>query len=167
MRESTTSPSDAAAVQALSVVLRQQNRLQEARTALERSLRSAEFAPADEARLRTELGGILAIEGRLQDAARELRAAQQLDPTEPQTSFVLGMVLLDLRRPEEAARAFAATLALRPDLTMARLRLAAILAQTDRCQEAIALLDDGRRFATNDPMFAQASQQLRSACAEG
>ena len=153
-------------MQALSVVLRQQNRLQEARTALERSLGSADFAAADEARLRTELGGILAIEGRLPDAARELRTAQQLDPTEPQTSFVLGMVLLDLRRPEEAARAFAAALAVRPDLTLARLRLAAILAQTDRCEEAIALLDDGRRFATNDPMFAQASQQLRSACAE-
>lgn len=159
-------PSDAAAVQALSVVLRQQNRLQEARTALERSLRSAAFAPADEARLRTELGGILAIEGRLPDAARELRTAQQLDPTEPQTSFVIGMVLLDLRRPEEAARAFAATLALRPDFTMARLRLAAILAQTDRCDEALALLDDGRRFATNDPVFTQASQQLRAACAQ-
>ncbi len=159
-------PSDAAAVQALSVVLRQQNRLQEARTALERSLRSAEFAPADEARLRTELGGILAIEGRLPDAARELRTAQQLDPTEPQTSFVLGMVQFDLRRPEEAARAFAATLALRPDFTMARLRLAAILAQTDRCEEALALLDDGRRFAANDPVFAQASQQLRTTCAE-
>ena len=159
-------PSDAAAVQALSVVLRQQNRLQEARAALERSLRSADFTAADEARLRTELGGILAIEGRLPDAARELQTAQQLDPTEPQTSFVLGMVLLDLRRPEEAARAFAATLALRPDFTMARLRLAAILAQTDRCEETLALLDDGRRFATTDPMFAQASQQLRSACAE-
>ena len=158
-------PADAAAVQALSVVLRQQNRLQEARTALEGSLRTADFAPADEARLRTELGGLLAIEGRLRDAARELGTAQQLDPTEPQTSFVLGMVLLDLRRPEEAARAFAAALAVRPDLTLARLRLAAILAQTDRCDEAITLLDDGRRFAANDPVFTQASQQLRAACA--
>ncbi|MXX75227.1 MAG: tetratricopeptide repeat protein [Holophagales bacterium] len=75
------------------------------------------------------------------------------------------MVLLDLRRPEEAARAFAAALAVRPDLTLARLRLAAILAQTNRCDEAITLLDDGRRFAANDPVFAQASQQLRTACA--
>lgn len=159
-------PSDAAAVQALSVVLRQENRLREARTALEGSLRSAvEFGPADEARLRTELGGILAIEQRLADAARELRTAQRLDPTEAQTSFVLGMVLLDLRRPEEAARAFAATLAVRPDFTLARLRLAAILAQADRCEEAVTLLDDGRRFAANEPAFAQASQQLRTACA--
>jgi len=158
-------PSDAAALQALSVVLRQQNRLREARTALERGLSSTQFPADEEARLRTELGGILAIEGRLADAARELRTAQQLDPTEPQTSFLLGMVLLDLRRPEEAARAFAAALAVRPDLTLARLRLAAILAQTNRCDEAITLLDDGRRFAANDPVFAQASQQLRTACA--
>ena len=159
-------PSDAAALQALSVVLRQQNRVAEARGRLERGLRSRTFAAVDEARLRTELGGILAIEGRLRDAARELEAAQRLDPTEPQTSFVLGMVLLDLRRPEEAARAFAAALAVRPDLALARLRLAAILAQTDRCDEAIALLDDGRRFSANEPAFAQASRQLRAACAD-
>ena len=131
-------PSDAAALQALSVVLRQQNLLGDARTALERGLRSTRFPAAEEARLRTELGGIFAIERRLADAARELRTAQRLDPTEPQTSFVLGMVLLDLRRPDEAARAFAATLAVRPDFTLARLRLAAILAQTDRCEEATA-----------------------------
>ena len=158
-------PSDAAALQALSVVLRQQNRVAEARAELERGLRSVRFAATDEARLRTELGGILAIEGRLRDAARELETAHELDPTVAQTSFVLGMVLLDLRRPEEAARAFAAALAVRPDFTLARLRLAAILAQTDRCEEALALLDDGRRFAGDDAAFAQASRQLRAACA--
>ena len=76
------------------------------------------------------------------------------------------MVLLDLRRPEDAARAFAAALAVRPDFTMARLRLAAILARTDRCEEALAVLDDGRRFAASDPAFVQASRQLRTACAE-
>ncbi len=159
-------PSDAAALHALSVVLRQQDRLPEARTALQRGLASASFAAPDEARLRTELGGIFAIQGRLREAARELETAQQLDPAEPQTSFVLGMILLDLRRPEQAARAFAAALAVRPDLTAARVRLASILAQTDRCGEALALLEDGRRFAGGEPSLAQALRQLRSVCAE-
>ena len=159
-------PSDAVALQALSAVLRQQNRVGEAREGLERGLRSETFAAADEARLRRELGGILAIEGRLRDAVRELRAAQRLDPTEAHTSFVLGMVLLDLRRPEEAGRAFAAALAIRPELTLARLHLATILVQTDRCEEALGLLDDGQRFAADEPVFAQASQQLRTFCAD-
>ena len=159
-------PSHAPALQALSVVLRQQNRVQEARAALERGLGSGLFAGTDEARLRTELGGILAIEGRLREAARELRTAQQLDPSQAETSFLLGMVSTDLRRPEEAARAFATALALRPDLTPARVRLASILSQTDRCTDALQLMEDGQRFAANDAAFAQALRQLRTVCAE-
>ncbi len=159
-------PRDAAALQALGVVLRQQDRLPEARAALERGLASGGFAATGEARLRTELGGIFAIQGRFRDAARELLTAQRLNPAEAQTSFVLGMVLLDLRRPEEAARSFAAALAVRPDLTPARLRLASLLAQTDRCAEALELLEDGRRFAGGDPSFAQVLQRLRTVCAE-
>ncbi len=110
-------PTDGAALVALSVVLRQQNRLAEARTILESALASGGFSPAGEARLRTELGGIFAIQGRLRDAAKELQTARQLNPTEAQTSFMLGMVQADLGRTEEAVRALAAALAVRPDLT--------------------------------------------------
>ena len=158
-------PSDGAALQALSVVLRQQDRLPEARTALERGLASGLFAAADEARLRTELGGIFAIQGQLRPALTHLQAARRLDPTQAETSFLLGMVQADLGRTEEAARSLAAALVVRPDLTPARLRLASILAQTDRCEEALGLLEDGRRFAAGDSAFAQALQQLRTVCA--
>lgn len=161
-----TAPSDAAALQALSFVLRQQNRLREARDALARGLASGRFTGAAEAGLRTELGGVLAIEGRLGESASELRSAQRLDPLQPETSFLLGMVLTDLRRPDEAARAFAAALAVRPDLTQARLRLAFHLARTERCPEALTLVEDGLRLAASDPALTQALGQLRTVCAE-
>ncbi|MCY3968916.1 MAG: tetratricopeptide repeat protein [Acidobacteria bacterium] len=158
-------PSDATSLHALSVVLRQQGRLPEALTALERGLAAGPFAPADEARLRTELGGIFAIQGRLRPALNHLQAAQRLDPTQAETSFLLGMVQADLGRAEEAGRSLATALAARPDLTPARVRLAVLLAQTDRCSEAQELLEDGRRVTPNDPALAQALSQLRNACA--
>ena len=156
---------DVAALQALSVVLRQQGRLQEARTALERGLASGLFAAPDEARLRTELGGIFAIQGQLRPALTHLQAAQRLDPTQAETSFLLGMVEADLGRPGEAARALATALAVRPDLTPARLRLASLLAQTDRCDEALQLVEDGKRFAGNEAALGQALRELRTTCA--
>ncbi len=157
-------PSDAASLQALSVVLRQQNRLEEAQAGLESGLAAAQFSRSDEARLRTELGGILAIRQQLGAAARELRLAVGLDPTEAGASFLLGMVLLDLRRPGEATAAFEAAIAVRPDLVMARLRLAALLAQSERCNDALALLDEGRRFPGAEPALAQAFSELRTVC---
>ena len=159
-------PSDAAALQALSVVLRQHERLPEARAALERGLASAPFAATDEARLRTELGGILAIEGQLLPALTHLETAQRLDPTQAETSFLLGMVQADLGRPGQAVRALAAALAVRPDLTPARLRLASLLARANRCDEALQLVEDGRRFAGNEAALGQALRQLRTTCAE-
>ncbi len=156
---------DAAALQALSVVLRRQNRLAEAQAALERGLASSSFAALDEARLRTELGGILAIQGQLRPALTHLQTAQRLDPTQAETSLLLGMVQADLGRPEEAARSLAAALAVRPDLAPARVRLASILAHTDRCAEALELVEDGRRLTPNDPALVQALRQLQAICA--
>ena len=75
------------------------------------------------------------------------------------------MVQADLGRPEEAARALATALAVRPDLTPARLRLASLLAQTDRCDEALQLVEDGRRFAGNEAASGQALRDLRTTCA--
>ena len=158
-------PSDGPALHALSVVLRQQNRLAEARAALERGLVSSSFAAPDEARLRTELGGIFAIQGQLRPALTHLQAAQRLDPTQAETSFLLGMVEADLGRPGEAARSLAAALAVRPDLTPARVRLASILAQTDRCDEALQLVEDGKRFAGNEAALGRALRELRTTCA--
>lgn len=159
-------PSDAATLQALSVVLRQQGRLADARTALERGLAAGPFAPADEARLRTELGGIFAIQGRLRPALTHLQAARRLDPTQAETGFLLGMVQADLGHTEEAARSLATALAIRPDLTPARVRLGALLVQTGRCPEALELLEDGRRVTPNDPTLAQSLGQFRNACAK-
>ncbi len=160
----SAAPSDAAALQALSVVLRQQNRLAEARTTLERALALGGFAPVDEARLRTELGGIFAIEGRLQSALTHLRAAVRLDPGRAETSFMLGMVQADMGRDEEAVRALAAALAVRSDLTPARLRLASLLVRTGRCAEALELVDDGRRLTPDDPALLQAASRLQTVC---
>ncbi len=158
-------PTDGAALQALSVVLRQENRLVEARTTLESALASGGLSRAGEARVRTELGGIFAIQGRLRDAARELQTAQRLNPTEAQTSFMLGMIQADLGRTEEATRALAAALAVRPGLTPARLRLASLLVQENRCPEGLQLLQDGRRLTPNDPALIQTLGQLQTICA--
>lgn len=89
------------------------------------------------ARPRALLGVLLARQGRLEDAARELEAAKRLSFREVDARTELGFVLLRLGREEEALVELRDVLRIDRHATRAYVGIGAILARRDRLPEAI------------------------------
>jgi len=78
------------------------------------------------------LGHVLYVQGRTEEAMRHDEAALATRPTEPEAHNNLGNALLRLKRPAEAADHFRAALAVQPDSTSAHFNLGiALSAQGD------------------------------------
>ena len=84
------------------------------------------------------LGGVLATEGRLDEAVEQFRKAVEICPYAVMYQNNLGDALIACGRPDEAAVHFRKVLELDPDCVEAHDRLGVLLAGRDQLDEAIA-----------------------------
>ena len=158
-------PADAGAARFLSRILRQQQRLAEAQTVLERSLEIRRGVPAEEGALRLELGRILALRGDPARAFSQLAQARRQAPDLFEAGFLAGLVAAQLGNLDYASDAYAEVLGARPDFVPARLGLAEVLERRGRCVDAVDLLEEGRRLRPGERTLYGPLARLRAACA--
>lgn len=158
-------PADATAARFLSRILRQQERLAEAQTVLERALARDQRHVAEEGALRLELGRILALRGEPARAFSQLARARRQAPDLFEAGFLAGLVAAQLGNLDYAAEAYVEVLGVRPDFVPARLGLAEVLERRGRCEEAVELLEEGRRLRAGDRSLDGPLARLRAACA--
>jgi tetratricopeptide (TPR) repeat protein len=158
-------PADAGAARFLSRILRQQQRLGEAQTVLERSLEGRRGAPGEEGALRLELGRILALRGDPARAFSQLAQARRLAPDLFEAGFLAGLVAAQLGNLDYASDAYTEVLGARPDFVPARLGLAEVLERLGRCADAVELLEEGQRLRPGERTLDGPLARLRAACA--
>lgn len=160
-------PTDFGAARALSRILRQQERLGEAQEVLESALRRQQGVPVEEAALRLELGRILAMRGEPARALSQLAQTRRQAPELYEAGFLAGLVAAQLGRLDYASEAYVEVLGVRPDFGPARLGLAEVLERRGRCEEAVEVLEEGRRLRPAARSLEGPLARLRAACAAG
>lgn len=133
--------------------------------AAERAYRRALQRHPQAADLHNELGDVLAVANRFDEAAREYREAVRLDPHDDDAWHDLGVALMARGRRRQARAALARALELteREEVRLsARIHLAAIAAEEGRLQQAIDTWEDVLRA---DPGLIPVRMALASAYA--
>jgi tetratricopeptide (TPR) repeat protein len=127
-------------------------------------MKVVELSPEDEAAQRN-LGSVLLLTGRREEAAAHLRKASELklraaldaDPASARGFDDLGVLLAQTGRLEEAVAQFEKAVALKPDFAAARANLGGALAKLGRLDEALVQL---RKTLESDAGNAPAHYEL-------
>jgi tetratricopeptide (TPR) repeat protein len=101
--------------------------------------------------IHTNLGSLLRLKGRLNEAADQYRQAVGVEPTNPVGPMNLGDVLMTLGKPEEAATWYRRAVELQPAAALACFKLAGALTRSGRFEEAIGCYRDAINKAPTSP----------------
>jgi len=107
-----------------------------------------------------ELGRLLLVGGRTEEAIRELRAAFELMPADIETVEPLVDAFQRVGRGHEAAELMRQKLDARPELISVRAALAGLLAKAGKLPEALSLLDAGLTDNPGQPDLTNALVQI-------
>ena len=102
--------------------------------ALQQFYKAQELAPSD-ADIRTNLGLMLARQGKLSEATAQLNEALRLNPTSAEAHNNLGLIFLLAVQPEKSLPHFATALDRKPNFTIARDNLRRAQSQIDARQK--------------------------------
>jgi tetratricopeptide (TPR) repeat protein len=127
------SPNAVAAYNNLAVLLRDEGRLDEAMTLLEKA-----DAVRRRASTAVNIGSIKSMRGQYVEAVALYKKALTMDPKDPLAHFGLGIVHGKMGQLDEAIREYRAALAITPDHTASWINLAAVLLELKKTDEAIA-----------------------------
>ena len=103
------------------------------------------------AQARNNLGGVLLVQGQVDEAIEQLQEAARLDPTSAEAHSNLGVALSRRGRWSEAIEHYQEALGLDPRQTQAYSNLGNAFLQQGRVREAIAQFDQGLAIDPNDP----------------
>ncbi len=106
----------------LSVIYRQEGRVNDERSVLESGL-----TYRDDVAYRTGLGSIFAREGKTDEARKEYELGQKLDPSNPEPLFFLGSLEEQLNHPDKALELYKQAIALDDSYVAAYINAGAIL----------------------------------------
>jgi tetratricopeptide (TPR) repeat protein len=137
----------------LSVVLRQEGRIEDAMWHCEQAVR---FKP-DSAEVHNNLGVTLVQLGRAQEAIGHYQQALRIKSNLAEAHYNLGVALAQLGRLPEAIEHYQQALRIQPDDAEAHYDLAGALAQTGRLQDAIGHYEQALRIK---PDYANAHYKL-------
>jgi len=107
----------------------------------------------------TNLGEMLRLLGRFEEAEAAFRTSLELTPREPQVLSALGLTLAQQGRWAEALEACQAAVRLNPRAAVSHLRLGDVLAHQGRTAEARAAYEAALAL---DPTFDDAKRALQS-----
>jgi tetratricopeptide (TPR) repeat protein len=101
--------------------------------------------------VRTNLGVLLASEGRIVEAEKQFREALHLDPHWVEAGNNLGLVLQQMGRTQEALTTYEKVLAIKPDYAQARGNFGSALAADGQVPAALEQFKEAIHLRSNDP----------------
>ena len=136
----------------LSVIYRQEGRIND-----ERSVIEAGLTYRDDVAYRTGLGSIFAREGKIEEARNEYERGRKLDPKNPEPHFFIGSLEEQLNNPDKALADYKAAIALDDSYVGAYTNAGAILLDRGEFAEAEKLF---RSALTWNPSTMEANYNL-------
>lgn len=116
----------------------------------------------DSAEARTDLGAILAMSGRTDEAIHECREAIRLNPRFARAHFALGQALITKRLPNEAIREFKTALGIDPKDAGAHWGQGNALVQIGRTPEALREFEKAMKLEPANPFFRSSFETAKA-----